>query len=58
MIVNEDLITSSGKFVLLDKMLAKLGQTNHKVRFELMRRKLCRAIPVGLKYETRNNFFY
>ncbi|CAF3678788.1 unnamed protein product [Rotaria sordida] len=30
-IVNEDLITSSGKFILLDKMLAKLGQNNHKV---------------------------
>ncbi|CAF2370180.1 unnamed protein product [Rotaria sp. Silwood2] len=30
-IVNEDIITNSGKFILLDKMLAKLGQTNHKV---------------------------
>lgn len=30
-IVNDDLISSSGKFILLDKMLAKLGQTNHKV---------------------------
>ncbi|CAF4558922.1 unnamed protein product [Rotaria sp. Silwood1] len=30
-IVDEDLITNSGKFILLDKMLARLGQTNHKV---------------------------
>jgi hypothetical protein len=31
-LVNEDLISSSGKFILLDKMLAKLSQTNHKVK--------------------------
>lgn len=31
MIVNDDLITASGKFILLDKMLAKLGRTGHKV---------------------------
>jgi len=30
-IVNEELISSSGKFILLDKMLGKLSQTNHKV---------------------------
>ena len=30
-IVNDELISSSGKFILLDKMLAKLGQSNHKV---------------------------
>ncbi|CAF3138384.1 unnamed protein product [Rotaria socialis] len=30
-IVNEDLITSSGKFILLDKMLGKLRLNNHKV---------------------------
>ena len=34
-VVNEDLITSSGKFILLDKMLHKLGQTNHKVNFKV-----------------------
>ena len=31
MIVDDNLITASGKFILLDKMLAKLGQTGHKV---------------------------
>lgn len=30
-IVDENLITSSGKFILLDKMLEKLGKQNHKV---------------------------
>ena len=34
LIINEDLITNSGKFILLDKMLAKLSQTNHKVIFD------------------------
>jgi hypothetical protein len=32
-IVNEELITSSGKFILLDKMLGKLSQKNHKVKY-------------------------
>ncbi len=32
MIVNEELISNSGKFILLDKMLGKLSQTNHKVK--------------------------
>lgn len=31
MIVNEDLISQSGKFILLDKMLGKLRQKGHKV---------------------------
>ena len=31
LLVNEEIITSSGKFILLDKMLAKLGQNGHKV---------------------------
>ncbi|CAF4014183.1 unnamed protein product [Adineta steineri] len=30
-LVNEELITSSGKFILLDKMLGKLNKTGHKV---------------------------
>ena len=30
-IVNDELISCSGKFILLDKMLAKLNQTSHKV---------------------------
>lgn len=30
-IINEELISSSGKFILLDKMLAKLQGTSHKV---------------------------
>jgi hypothetical protein len=31
LLVSEDLIKQSGKFVLLDKMLTKLGRTGHKV---------------------------
>ena len=31
MLVNDDLINHSGKFILLDKMLRKLGETGHKV---------------------------
>ena len=31
MLVNDDLIDHSGKFILLDKMLRKLGETGHKV---------------------------
>ena len=30
-VVNEELIASSGKFIVLDKMLAKLQGTSHKV---------------------------
>lgn len=30
-LVNDELISCSGKFLLLDKMLAKLSQTSHKV---------------------------
>ena len=32
LIVNDNLISSSGKFLLLDKMLAKLREQGHKVR--------------------------
>ncbi|CAF1344433.1 unnamed protein product [Rotaria sordida] len=31
LIINEELITNSGQFILLDKMLVKLSKTNYKV---------------------------
>jgi ATP-dependent DNA helicase len=52
MIVSEEIITSSGKFVLLDKMLAKLGQTNHKVNFIILLYQLIERVLQVLIFST------
>lgn len=50
-VVDEDLINQSGKFILLDKMLAKLHKKGHKVKhFFRKRRDYRNRLGVDLFY--------